>query len=430
MKLKRILYLFLFFLPEILSAQNKQILYDFNQTPQTLMLNPGAVVNFDNHLGMPFFSNIFFQGGVSNADINYNHINNEIEKIEDPSREDILNIINDIYRGEDFFSFSQRWEAFNMGLRLKNKNIYMSFGMYQQLEGFAKDPEEMLDLVYPDEDNEDVDEIKKILEKQKYIGNLLGVFHVGVSFKVSDRLNLGVRLKFISGSADYYYPFKTLGENAKNDGILATFIPSVTESFKQVYPGLFFADGNMGMGIDLGLTFMPTENFEINASLLDLDYIGYKNYNTIYDEFLPEEHDNLVSPFNFTRSYKLNTLMKYKIFHPVYVNPWKSIYRDSRYVSAVEKRLTTEFGLHTFTEFHQEQTVWALTAFVSHDFNRYISTKLTYTYDQFSPYNIGLGISTHYKIFNLFAAADNLLNLFNIKGSNYQSVQIGMNFVF
>ena len=51
-----------------------QILYDFDQLPQTLMLNPGADVDYDKHIGIPFLSNVYAMGGSSSRDVNFNNL--------------------------------------------------------------------------------------------------------------------------------------------------------------------------------------------------------------------------------------------------------------------------------------------------------------------------------------------------------------------
>jgi hypothetical protein len=35
-------------------SQNKQVLYNWEATQQSLMLNPGAVVSYHSHYGIPF----------------------------------------------------------------------------------------------------------------------------------------------------------------------------------------------------------------------------------------------------------------------------------------------------------------------------------------------------------------------------------------
>lgn len=43
----------LFLMVIVCSAQNKQLVYNFDQLPQTLMTNPGAVVDYKYHVGVP-----------------------------------------------------------------------------------------------------------------------------------------------------------------------------------------------------------------------------------------------------------------------------------------------------------------------------------------------------------------------------------------
>ena len=57
---------FLFFLAFLISnGQNKQVLYDFAGLPQTLLVNPGAEVNNKFYFGLPLFSQVAVQGGIT-----------------------------------------------------------------------------------------------------------------------------------------------------------------------------------------------------------------------------------------------------------------------------------------------------------------------------------------------------------------------------
>ncbi len=94
---KRCLYLLLFFWCGFSFAQNNQILYDFNQLPQTLLLNPGAEVSYNKHFGVPFLSNIFVQAGATNKNITYNNIYSD-----DPSAL-LRNIYDQNLSSDDYF---------------------------------------------------------------------------------------------------------------------------------------------------------------------------------------------------------------------------------------------------------------------------------------------------------------------------------------
>ena len=46
-------------------SQNKEVLYDFTEIPQALLLNPGMEVGFSWYAGVPFTSGIYGQAGTS-----------------------------------------------------------------------------------------------------------------------------------------------------------------------------------------------------------------------------------------------------------------------------------------------------------------------------------------------------------------------------
>ena len=48
-----------------LTAQNKQLLYDFYELPQSLLVNPGVKTPHKWHFGVPLLSNINFYAGSS-----------------------------------------------------------------------------------------------------------------------------------------------------------------------------------------------------------------------------------------------------------------------------------------------------------------------------------------------------------------------------
>jgi len=131
--------------------------------------------------------------------------------------------------------------------------------------------------------------------------------------------------------------------------------------------------------------------------------------------------------FSYARSPKVNGAVRYEMRRKV-----KQDQLAMRNVRAdlSSDYLTSSFGMQVFTEFHPKYPVWAITGFYSRELTKFLSAKATYTVDKFSYYNIGLGISAHINSFNIYATADNLVALASIKNSNYQSFQIGMNFIF
>lgn len=116
-----------------ISAQNKQILYNFAELPQTLLLNPASEVNYKFHVGLPLlsgFSSDFGSKGVVLSDI----FANDNRSINDKIAEAIQNLS---YR--DFTKINTQIEILSGGFRFKD-DYYISFGFYQELDAIGYYP--------------------------------------------------------------------------------------------------------------------------------------------------------------------------------------------------------------------------------------------------------------------------------------------------
>jgi len=469
------------------NAQNQQILYDFDQLPQTLLLNPGAEVDYDKHFGVPLLSNLYLQVGATNKNINYNNIFSGANGIEDILR----NIFDQDLNSNEVFLVNQQLEILSGGLRLRNADYYLSFGMYQEVEGFANYPKDEVDLFFNgnDQDRDGFPEKGDVFNFNQinFIGEMVGVFHIGISKKINEKLNIGARFKLLSGSlllnsknnqGEYQlstnnvinqHNFDAMNVVVNTSGFInindaQQGIGIGTGDFgglSQAISGLFFGGGNLGVGFDLGLTYHFNKNITLTGSLIDIDFINYSNKIATYslnNDFILDDPDYFNPPlgdefnywddkfssfydngdiplelndgrFNFRRSPKLNTSIKYQFNHER-DEDYNSVFRDARFVTPVSKVLISEVGIHTYTDFKPNYMIWAVTAFYMREITKGFKAKVTYTYDKFSSKNIGLGISTHIRDFNFYATADNLLALPKLKDSNYQSFQLGMNFIF
>ncbi len=477
---KLLLFISLLFGVLQISAQNNQLLYGFDQLPQTLMLNPGAEVDYQKHFGIPLLSNIFMQVGASNSKINYNNIVAGSNRTLDIAR----NIYAQDLSSKDFFNLYQRLEVVNVGYRLNNPKLYLSFGMYQELDGFAKYPKELTALFFEGDDRNG-DGIPETnlpvnLNQLNIVGDLNGVYHVGISGQINEKLTLGARFKIISAALSinsknndgvyhlennnliYNHVFEQMNSKVNAAGIWNSQGYRIFDSDNpsSVFPSLFFGQENFGVGLDLGLTYHFNNEVTLTASVLDLDYINYqeniKTYQVKEDFVLPDADyfeptpgdefdywestldryynasmipiDTLRTSYSTFRSPKVNASLAYKIYHG---GKTKSVFRNLWCEPEdYQEVLTSEIGIQTYTAFRPNKMVWAVTGFYSREITKNLNTKVTYTIDEFSKKNIGLGVSTNIRRFNLFLSADNLLDLFQIKQSNYQSIQMGMNFIF
>ena len=49
--MREVVVLVLLLFSSYITAQNKQLLYNVEELPQTLLSNPGSVIDFDKHIG-------------------------------------------------------------------------------------------------------------------------------------------------------------------------------------------------------------------------------------------------------------------------------------------------------------------------------------------------------------------------------------------
>ena len=66
---KNLLFFILFIIVSVSVKAQQQIAFSFGESPQTLMLNPGAETNFSRHYGIPIFSNFSLTLGTTGFEL-------------------------------------------------------------------------------------------------------------------------------------------------------------------------------------------------------------------------------------------------------------------------------------------------------------------------------------------------------------------------
>ena len=83
----------LLFLISAISLQSQQKLaFSFGESPQTLLLNPGAETNFKSHYGIPMLSDFSFNIGLTG--FNLNDLSSNDSRAFRTRFEEVLNKIN------------------------------------------------------------------------------------------------------------------------------------------------------------------------------------------------------------------------------------------------------------------------------------------------------------------------------------------------
>ncbi|MFV8393696.1 DUF5723 family protein [Flavobacterium sp. LB2P6] len=459
--MRKIILIFALFLTIGCFSQNKQILYNFTSVPQSLLTNPGSDVKYNWYFGIPLLSGISTNVGSSGFSAYDLFADNGVD-----FNVKLRNVVFSTTR-KDRIAVNEQIELFNGGFKIAGEqgDSYVSFGMYQEFDFMSYVPKDIAILA--------LDGNRDYLGKVFNLGDLnlkaemLSVFHLGFHKKINEKLILGARGKIYSSIYNV--------NSTNNSGYIYT-IPSTKGVYEQmIYSNLqlntsgiakyddedyepnvvkditkrAFLGGNLGLGLDAGLTYYPKKNIQFTASVIDFGFIKhtkevesltfkgtYKYEGVIpkfssgnsaedgYQEFKDAVPlDTLYADYTTWRPTKLNTSIQY-LFDEERPEDCNCLNYDPEtiYKSAVGAQLfvmsTPRTPLVAFTTYYRRKV-----------FNS-LQMKATYTIDSYSYKNIGLGLSSMFGPVNFYILADNLLEYKDVTKANSLSFQLGLNVIF
>ncbi|WP_089259432.1 DUF5723 family protein [Maribacter sedimenticola] len=456
-------------------AQNKQILYDFNEIPQSLNLNPGMETDFKWFAGIPFLSGISGYAGSNNISVNDIFADDGLD-INLKIRERALNVLTP----KDEFSSTIQLEYINGGFRSADPTIFYSFGGYLELDNITYWPQDYASLIF--DGNADQLDREYDLSDLKSRGSMVNVMHFGINKRMDRNLTLGVRAKLYSGIVDYStstnkgYFRNTIGQNNRIATTLSADLmlrTSGIEAFDQAadddavsseFIKRAFLGGDLGLGLDVGFTYHLSERTTLTGSILDLGFMhhsnsaktyslegratvegiqidileDFANLNTDFWQNLVDEVEAAI-PFNTdTKSYisfrptKLYGSIRNDFGEPVGNTGGRldcNCTVGSSGGGELRMAYRNSIGAQIYMINRPRGPQVALTGFYTRRIGNIIALKATYTADKFTYTNVGLGLNIQAGPVNLYAMADNLLSYRNLAASHYASFQFGMNII-
>ena len=461
----------------LLSAQNRQLLYDFYETPQSLLVNPGVKTPYKWHVGIPLTSGISAQAGSSGVTVNDLFANDGLS-FTDKVRDKVVNGLTQ----RDEFGAGFQIDILNIGFRDKNHpDDYFSFGIYGEFELVQYWPADIAILAF--EGNANNIDRSFDLSHLTTFSEAVNVFHFGINRKVNDNLRLGLRGKIYSSifeakSTSNTGSFTTTrGENNILRNTLIADLQLRTSGVEEIINALdendnasanlsslllgrSFFGGNLGLGFDVGFTYKLNQRTFLTGSLLDIGFIYHskdiKNYtlegtasNEGIEIILPEAFDdinndiwqNLVDDIEEQVPFETNS-DAYISLRPIKLNA------SIRYNFGKENQKVDDCSCGTNTvindsPFDYKNAVGghlyminrpkgpqaAVTAFYQKRVGNALAIKATYTANKFTFTNIGLGLNFQAGPVNFYILGDNLLGYQNIADSNYASLQFGFNII-
>ena len=453
----------------VCSSQNKQLLYGFNEVPQALLINPGTQVENDWYVGIPLLSHLHANVGMSGLSA-YDVFAKDGRDFNSKLR-DVVYSMDD----KDVFAINQQLEILSGGFAFGNgyeKNEYLSFGLYEELDVFSYFPKDYAVLAYEGNFNN----INRTfdLSDLNVSGEFISVLHVGYNKKVSKRFTMGARGKIYSsivnvnstgnrgtfvtvpGRDNFYKHIFNLGLELRTSGLASLTNDEnsdVGSDISTLKRRILFG-GNLGLGFDVGFTYKLKDNLTIDGSIQDIGFIrhkkdienhkldGYYEFEGInplfpessqgqtaqeYWDEVAEQYENLFEvektkdKYTTWRPVKLNAAINYAYGSNSSKEDCDCMANDDAYGNAV--------GVQLFAVNRPKQPQLALTAFYYKRLFNQLRIKATYTLDSYSSTNLGLGISAHMGNVNFYVMADNLLKFQNLAKAQSLSLQLGFNYI-
>ena len=146
-----------------------------------------------------------------------------------------------------------------------------------------------------------------------------------------------------------------------------------------------------------------------------------------FEEVSEELEESVVSnensdSFIVSRPVKFNSSFRYSFGKSRYNSTCHDIRQKDYYDNAV--------GAQLFSVFRPNGARLALTGFYERRLADFLNTKVTWTIDDFSATNFGLGVSAHIWKFNVYGGLNNLFGLNDLSNTNTAGAQLGVNLLF
>ena len=465
----------------ILHAQNKQLLYDFYEIPQSILVNPGVKTMQKWHVGIPALSGLSFQGGTSGVTVNDLFANDGVD-FTTKVRERLI----DGMSKRDDFSTTSYIDGINIGFRGKNRpEDFYSFGMYGETDIIAYWPKDLAILAFEGNGGNNIGRSFD-LSDLSLRGEMINVIHFGINRKIDNSLIIGARAKLYSSifqfkstankgtfsttqgqdniyrsTLDIDMQLQTAGVEEILD-ILEADSGTTAEDLTSLFTRRVFLGGNLGLGFDAGFTYKLNPQTTITGSMLDLGFIynskDVKNYsvrgNTSIEGvtvFLPEDITSIGNELWEDLVDEVEAAVPYEEDDGSYISfrPLK-VYGSIRYdfgegSSPLRENcgcLITQGNGGTNDNWYRNSVGGqlymvkrprgvqaALTGFYQKRLGQAMSFKTTYTVDKYSFTNIGLGLNFQAGPVNFYILGDNLLSYRNVADTHYASLQFGFNII-
>lgn len=445
---------------QYLHAQFNINSYNFTNSIQSNLLNPSIFPSSKATINIPgFYASTF------TPKFNLNDIFN---KNEDPDST-IRKIIRDPNISFKDISIKSTIDFLLIGF--SSKKTYISFGIQSNFNFLGSPPKDIIGLT------QGTSYFQNILNRQIDLSNinfnsqLYISYHLGISQQINKNLNIGIRLKYLTGIYDAQINKSTFKVSSNTDSIyiqgnmnaktagLAEILKADFNLNKVIYgyynnnklppPNYNYSDNLLkyildresagtGFGVDIGFNLKLNKNFSITASILDIGFINWKlkpqTFNLPTTVFNYKGKD--VTDINIDKNLfsNLKDSLTNQVFKPIVkdTSSYKT-YLNTKLFAGLQWFINknnsfdfiffNDFGLPTFNP-----TISM--AFTKKVLRGLFDIRLSTYFDNYTFNKLGGGFNINLGPIQPYFLTDNIISLFQYGKANYVNIKIGLNINF
>ncbi len=429
-------------------------LYLMKGVPQSNYVNPALQPDCKYFIGVPLISSIY--GNYSNSGFTYNDLIIKGANIKNDSHIINLNRLHDALVTTNFGSIETEISMLAFGM--KYKDYYFTFDITNKSDIRGSFNKEMVSFL-----KSGIENYKgKVSDWRE--PNLNALFYneisLGVSKKIRDKWYIGGRLKILMGLANVYLKNSNLSASISETGdevtihskqLLYSSLPMHIKyrndgSMKTVRfrkddynTGFYTNTSNLGIAIDLGMSYQVNKRTKLYASILDLGSIAWK------DNTVAFSHDvNLKWDSNKWKQSGNPNIPNYKDVEDVVKEVVDSLrqhtYSDTllgSYSTALPTKIymgvgyklnpNIHWGALFRTTIYRGKALPSVTFSLNSRLQEGVNASFSYTIANNSYSNLGVGMAIRTGIAQLYFLTDNVLGVIDSKNIRLANLRFGIN---
>lgn len=433
------------FLTPDLKAQNERTMYYMSQIPESTFGNPAFTPGFKFYVNFPGLASNYV--AYHNSGFNYNDVFSK--RPDDSLVFDQNKLLKSIGSNNDV-GFSVDKELFGLGF--KAGKSFISFSLSAKgIANFHYTKDLMTLLI-----NGNAPFIGKTVDISgaKVFGMAYGEAALGFAREINSKLNVGIRLKYLYGAAAINSQDSKVSLSTDPVTYALTAISDIHVDYAYATNSnningnnnndAFSAKGitkNPGFAFDLGAEYKVNDKLTVNASILDIGSITWKDKVSNFVSSVPNNSftfnglavnnlfnknggndstfthllDTLKNKFNVDETHK-----SFKTSLVKRVNIGATWHLDPKNLAGINIR--NEFFAGSYNP--------SVTLSINHQFGRILSGTISYSYIDRTFTNLGAGFAVNLGPLQLYAVVDNAFATMQLKTTQTVNAQLGLNFVF